>query len=287
LTVQAFSLPDEFACEDIICYTGVARLWNAWHEAGEVMKKPVPEDFGMTPEGYRDAVTAITQHTQVEREHRRKVRGRWTGVLGLLAWPAGLAAAVLARRYFEDGFLAVLAFFAAFAGVIFVAVVLPELYPSPGSNCIARMREQIRPYEEAIEQYELQQERHWLNLRGTAFEKKLATLYRKLGYVVAETKGSYDGGVDLRLHKDGKRLIVQCKGHKKPIGVAAARDLYGTFMHSEVDGAVLACPAGFTDGVRTFVEGKPIELISAKELIAIAEIVDSTGGQQPCRGIQG
>ena len=67
---------------------------------------------------------------------------------------------------------------------------------------------------------------------------------------------------------------MQCKGHKKPIGVGAVRDLYGTMMHSGAESAVLACPAGFTKGVREFATGKPIRLMSATDLVEMAE---STG----------
>jgi len=240
------------------------------------MKRPTPEDFGMSSDEYRDTVAAIAQQTQMERERRRKVCDRWIGVLLLLALPMSIGVAVVLSSE-GHGELGTLAFLAILLGTAYIAAALPQFYTSQESSSIARMRRRIRRYEEAVERYELRQEQYWVNLRGQAFEKRLAGLYRHLGYAVTETKGSYDGGVDLDLYKDGKRLIVQCKGHEKPIGVAAARDLYGTFMHSGADSAILACPAGFTNGVRTFVEGKPIELISAKELIALADAADPMG----------
>ena len=43
-------------------------------------------------------------------------------------------------------------------------------------------------------------------------------------------------------------------------------------MHCGAKSAVFACPAGFTKGVMQFMTDKPIELISAKELIDMAEI---------------
>jgi hypothetical protein len=126
-------------------------------------------------------------------------------------------------------------------------------------------------YDEAIKKYELCQEEYWKSLRGVEFEKALAGLYRKLGHSVQETKGSHDEGIDLILDD---RIIVQCKGHEKPIGVGTIRDLYGTLKHqTEFESAVLACPAGFTNGVRAFAYGKPIELIALKEIIEMAERV--------------
>jgi len=99
-----------------------------------------------------------------------------------------------------------------------------------------------------------------------------------MGFSVRQTKGSGDEGIDLVLEKEGAKTVVQCKGHAKPIGVGAARDLYGVMMHFGAPSAVLACPAGFTEGVMQFVMGKPIELVSAKELIEMAETT-----QQPTR----
>jgi hypothetical protein len=128
-------------------------------------------------------------------------------------------------------------------------------------------------YDEAIKKYELCQEEYWKSLRGVEFEKALAGLYRKLGHSVQETKGSHDEGIDLILDE---KIIVQCKGHEKSISVGIIRELYGTLKHqTEFESAVLACPAGFTNGVRAFAYGKPIELLALKEIIEMAERVNN------------
>ena len=110
-------------------------------------------------------------------------------------------------------------------------------------------------------------------MKGVRFEESLADLYRKMGYSVRQTKGSGDEGIDLILEKEGIKIVVQCKGHAKPIGVGVVRDLYGAMMHFGAPTAVLACPAGFTEGVMQFVRGKPIKLVSAKELIEMAKSI--------------
>ena len=47
------------------------------------------------------------------------------------------------------------------------------------------------------------------------FEDVLAEAYRRRGYQVVETLGGgADGGVDLRLRKDGQVIVVQCKRWK-------------------------------------------------------------------------
>ena len=48
-------------------------------------------------------------------------------------------------------------------------------------------------------------------------------------------------------------------------------------IHFEADNAILACTGGFTPGVREFVEGKPIELISASELATMSDGCEDRG----------
>ena len=99
----------------------------------------------------------------------------------------------------------------------------------------------------------------------------MATLCTHLGYRVESTPISGDGGVDLILRdKRGKKVVVQCKSYKSPVGPAAARELYGSMMDFDASKAVLVCPAGFTRGVDEFVRGKPIDLVSASDLISLA-----------------
>ena len=116
---------------------------------------------------------------------------------------------------------------------------------------------------------------HWLSLSGPELEDEMAVLCRRLGYRVESTPASGDGGVDLILrNKSGKKVVVQCKSYKSPVGPAAARELYGSMMHFGADKAVLVCPAGFTRGVEEFVKGKRIDLVSASDLISLAASVE-------------
>ncbi|MBN2182729.1 MAG: restriction endonuclease [Sedimentisphaerales bacterium] len=126
-------------------------------------------------------------------------------------------------------------------------------------------------YEEAISRYEKTQDTYWKSLRGIKLEKAIAELYNKIGYSVQMTKASGDEGIDLILSKKDETIVVQCKGHEKPIGVGVVRDLYGSMMHYGANKAILVCPAGFTKGVVQFMTNKPIQLISADDLIRISD----------------
>ena len=112
---------------------------------------------------------------------------------------------------------------------------------------------------------------YWMSLSGDDFERDMAALCRRLGYSVETTPASGDEGVDLVLRRKGKKIVVQCKSHKSPVGPAVVRELYGSMIAAKADKAVLACTGGFTRGVRDFAKGKPIELVSASGLVELAE----------------
>ena len=121
---------------------------------------------------------------------------------------------------------------------------------------------------------------YWMSLSGIQFEHELGSLYRQLGYQVQLTPASGDQGIDLILRKDGDTTIVQCKSYNRPVGPAAARELYGALIDCGAKNAVLACTAGFTQGVFDFVRGKPITLISAQDLASMGAEVPETRPEQ-------
>ena len=134
-------------------------------------------------------------------------------------------------------------------------------------------RETKRAQQEAERTRQRKLEEYWTSLSGIEFEEELGALYRRLGYRVESTPRTGDQGIDLILNKSGKRTIVQCKRYKDPAGPAVARELYGSLKASSAHNAVLACTAGFTQGVREFVRGKPIALISASDLVKMGESI--------------
>lgn len=111
------------------------------------------------------------------------------------------------------------------------------------------------------------QENYWKSLTGNDFEKELSVVYKDLGYKVSLTPQTGDKGVDINLEKEGKRIIVQCKAHKQPVGVAPVRELFGSLHHFKSDEAILASVSGFTSDARAFAKNKPIILISVEDII--------------------
>lgn len=253
------------------------------------MKKPVPDDFGLTAEEYEKAIKEgfpILADFPLENVSEKEGYVLVFSIMGGAAIVGGLIGGI-------GGFILGLVLGFYVGGLI-------EGYVGDGKRGkkarerderyrqaveLSRpLREKVQNYENAQRDYQLslekaqrerqrRREEYWQSLRGVEFEESLADLYFNLGYAVKTTKGSGDEGVDLFLEKDEKVIVVQCKGHGKPIGVGAIRDLYGAMIHFKADSAVLACPAGFTIGVERFATDKRIQPISATDLVEMAESV--------------
>jgi len=112
---------------------------------------------------------------------------------------------------------------------------------------------------------------YWLSLSPTELETATGFLFEQLGYKTKVSGGSGDGGVDVELLRDGRRIIVQCKQYSTAIGPNYVRDLYGTLLHEAADKALLVSPSGFTDGAREFAKGKPILLLGIKHLVKLSK----------------
>ncbi|MDD5457951.1 MAG: restriction endonuclease [Phycisphaerae bacterium] len=262
------------------------------------MKKPVPEDFGLTAEEYEKAVK---KGFPTLADFPAEKISKWAKcpviissivcgvIIGLIVW-------LLAG---DAGVSPLGVVFGPLIGLYFGSMICGRRFESLSnekelaSNERFRQAEELsRPLREKVENYEKAQrdyqlslekaqqdyqrrrEQYWEeSLRGVEFEEELACLYSKLGYAVEVTKGSGDDGVDLFLRNDEEVIVVQCKGHGKPIGVGAIRDLYGAMIHFEANSAVLACPSGFTAGVLKFAADKPMQLISATDLVEMMESI--------------
>ncbi len=95
----------------------------------------------------------------------------------------------------------------------------------------------------------------------------MAKLYRSLGYNADVTAASDDKGVDIWLIRNGQTVPVQCKAHKRPIGPAVARELYGSMVHFKAEAGIIASLSGFSKGVYEYTRDKPIELVDLKWIL--------------------
>lgn len=105
------------------------------------------------------------------------------------------------------------------------------------------------------------------------FETQVAEMFRRYGYEVRETPYSGDGGVDLRVFKNGEFGIVQIKRHTHAIGEPVIRDFFGCMQHENADIGYFITTSRFTDNVYRWVKGKRILLIDG---VSLQKMFDET-----------
>ena len=113
------------------------------------------------------------------------------------------------------------------------------------------------------------------------FEQLVGEAFRRQGYTVEETGlGGADGGIDLVLRKDGRRVLVQCKQwRRRQIPVNVVREMYGLLAHHNADAVKIACVGTCTRDAARFAQGKPIELIGGEELMRMIREVQTAPTQ--------
>ncbi len=106
------------------------------------------------------------------------------------------------------------------------------------------------------------------SLGWKAFEELVAEAYRRQGYTVIENRGGgADGGVDVRLQKNGQTHLVQCKQWKtQKVGVNVIREMFGLMTAESAASAIVICSGIFTQEARNFAEGKAIDLVDGGQL---------------------
>ncbi|MBK7731174.1 MAG: restriction endonuclease [Gammaproteobacteria bacterium] len=103
------------------------------------------------------------------------------------------------------------------------------------------------------------------------FEELVAEAYRRKGYTVIENPGrGADGGVDIRLQKDGQLHLVQCKQwQSQKVGVNVVREMFGLMTAESAVSANVICSGIFTQEAKSFAEGKAIDLVDGPQLDAL------------------
>ena len=241
------------------------------------MTKPAPEQFGLTTE----MVESLTE----ERAQRDKWRERLCTVPGIGFFVIGGIGLYVSNMSWKGsqsvfdlfGFLLTVAWIVGlgFGAGLFIGFlllrVLNSLLPDP-----IRYKT-LTHYLEIVAQYEAwfirTQEAFWERLTGRGFEIEVTNLLNRAGYHARLTPASGDGGVDIIL---GDGTIVQCKAHRVPASPGVVRELYGALTHQNAPKAMLISLNGVTNGVHSFIKGKPITVWDKANLIALQRALDKS-----------
>lgn len=119
------------------------------------------------------------------------------------------------------------------------------------------------------------------------FEFLLSELFKKEGYSTELTGGGgADGGVDIKLHKNGELYLVQCKHYKAwKVSVNVVRELFGVMSATNAAGGFVVTSGHFTKDAHAFARDKNIELIDGKKLETVldgVEISTDSEGAEMC-----
>ena len=102
----------------------------------------------------------------------------------------------------------------------------------------------------------------WWTLDGWEFEEETAKIFRLNGYRAKVTQKTSDGGIDLLMHKDKDRIIVQCKHYQQPVGVSVVRELNGLKDDFKADKLILVASSGVTKSAEDFIKNTTHEATS-------------------------
>lgn len=103
------------------------------------------------------------------------------------------------------------------------------------------------------------------------FEQLVGEAFRMRGYRVTETGGDgADGGIDLVLHKQGEKLLVQCKQWRAlKVGVGIVRELYGVMAAEGASGGFVVTSGRFTAEAKAFAQGRNVTLVDGPALLLL------------------
>ncbi len=101
------------------------------------------------------------------------------------------------------------------------------------------------------------------------FEFLLAEHFKKEGYdTVITGGGGADGGIDIKLFKDGETYLVQCKHYKSwKVSVHIVREFFGIVTAEKAIGGYIITSGRFTNDAYSFAKSKNIHLINGNDLI--------------------
>ena len=122
-------------------------------------------------------------------------------------------------------------------------------------------------------------DKKFLDMTPEEFEEAVRTLFGTLGFNLAVTQRTRDGGIDLDGHSQGLgggRVIVQCKRYTGTVGVSAVRDLFGVVSaDNNITQGFLVTTGTFSREARDFSRGKRLTLIDGVELEARRSNINS------------
>jgi restriction endonuclease Mrr len=104
-------------------------------------------------------------------------------------------------------------------------------------------------------------------LDGHEFEVQVARLYQAMGYSVRVT--ARNGGIDVWAFKEKRKVVIQCKRWKNPVGPGEIREFNGSQGRKVADEAVFVTSSTFTEQAEVEAAQAEIKLVNGAKLIEL------------------
>lgn len=211
------------------------------------------------------------------RQKKQSPINVWVDLIALLPWWAGVAVALIAYLWLHHVASAPLVQMqtgqmgAALGQTVFKAFAAVGQYFVP-LICIAGALLSIwgrQKREKLFSDASVGESVSVLNgMTWQEFEMLVGEAFRRGGYFVEESGGGgADGGVDLVLHKNGEKSLVQCKQWRAyKVGVQIVRELYGVMAAEGAMQGFIVTSGVFTQEAKDFAAGRNVELLDGVEL---------------------
>lgn len=121
------------------------------------------------------------------------------------------------------------------------------------------------------QQRALKTQNDWKQLTPRGFEEHVSDLFKARGYKAQVVGGTADGGLDIKLQKDGATGIVQCKRYERNVGVKAIREFCAVATRAGCAEAYFITTSGYTRDALNWAKNEPIILIDGDTLISWAQ----------------
>lgn len=100
---------------------------------------------------------------------------------------------------------------------------------------------------------------------GHEFEIQIGRLYKAMGYTVRVTAGN--GGIDVWAFKENRKVAIQCKHWRHPVGPSEIREFNGSQGRKVADEAIFVTSGSFTEQAKIEASLAGIKLVDGSKLI--------------------
>lgn len=110
-------------------------------------------------------------------------------------------------------------------------------------------------------------------LDGHDYELACVETLRKGGWHATLTSRTNDQGVDVLAVRVGRKVAIQCKNYRAPVGNAAVQEVHAGAAYYEAEFSVVVSPSGYTSSARQLAQKLRVLLIDSSELIKLHEML--------------